>query len=429
MKRALALVLLLLLPGCLSGPSGEAGPGGTPPTLTPGVTPPSTTPTPSMPTRSTTPPADASEADDLVGANNRFALDAFRTLGRESPRENLVVSPYSIATALQMLYAGAGGSTREAMAEALRLGAAEPTLHEDAKALLENLTLSDANVTLAIGNSLWMERRFAPEVNESYVALVEDAYGGEVHARDFRDPATVSDINAWASNKTQGKIDSVLDSIAQDEVLFLLNAVYFKGAWGASFNESCTHRAPFTTDDGRRVDVDMMCGATGHAFARTEERTVARLPYGEGRFAMYLVMPPNGTQLDAFVAGWNGDLDSGAWSPYVELEMPRLKLATRQLDLRPLLDEMGMGVAFTTNADLSRIAPALAVSRVIHDAVMEVDERGTVAAAVTTVGVVATSLPPPPTHLAFDRPFLVAIRDDATGSILFLAKVHDPTST
>lgn len=422
MMRALAVVAVLLLAGCLQA---DTEPGPTDDRATPTArSPTGTTPTP--PPR--TPAPDASEAGDLVDANTRFAIDLFRALSQERPGENLVVSPYSISTALQMLLGGANGTTHRAMAGALRLGDALDTLDPSAAALLANLTTSDPNVTLRIGNSLWVDRAFGPEVDPAFPARIEESYQGELHTRDFADPETVGDINAWASDKTEGKIDKVLDRISPSEILFLMNAVYFKGSWRSEFNESCTHDAPFHTDAGAQVVVDMMCGAPerSHAYTDSPERAIARLPYGDGRFAMYLVLPPEGTPLDAFVGTWDGVVASGSYSTNVVVEMPRLRLTTSQLDLEPALTRMGMGEAFTDRADLSRIAPGLAVSRVTHDAVMEVDEKGTVAAAVTVVGVEVTSLPPPPEHLVFDRPFLVVIHDDDTGSILFLAKVNEP---
>lgn len=422
MKRATAIVIGLLAAGCLAE---DAPPAGTTPTSSPSTTPPSTTPT--IPPSPGSPP-DASGAGDLVRANTIFAMESFRTLSNATPRENLVVSPYSIATALQMLLGGARGTTERAMVGALRLGDAYADMDAHAGALLANLTRSDPNLTLRIGNSVWMDRDFAPVADPSFAQRIETHYDGEQHVERFLDPTTVDKINAWASNSTEGKIDKVLDALDPDDVLVLMNAVYFAGEWSHDFNETCTHDAPFKTDAGATVTVDMMCGATaGHSFSKDADSTMARLPYGDGRFAMYLVLPPNGTELDAFVRTWDWDFGA-SWSPYVELEMPKLKLATRQLDLEPMLAAQGMGVAFTDQADFTGIAENLYVSKASHDAVLEVDEEGTVAAAVTTIVATLTSLPPPPTHLVYDRPFLLTIRDDETGSLLFVAKVHDPTA-
>lgn len=416
MLRPLLLVALLLVAaGCLQQPGAEPTP--TPPTITHAVT-----PTPPSPTPGDT---NIDDADALVAANARFAMDAFQVLSAAASGENLVVSPYSISTALEMVYGGADGTTRADIAEALRLGSAEPTLDAQARALLLNLTTTDPNVTLRIGDSLWIDQGFASEINLSFPARVQHSYQAEAFFTDFADPQTVDDVNAWASNKTEGKIPKVIDAIADDEVMLLLNAVYFKGAWTERFNTTCTHDAPFTRDDGQQVTVSMMCGAKGHTYAQDASRTIVRMPYGDGRFAMYAILPQNGTKLDAFVASWDGDLTGVTGSPAI-LQMPRLKLATKTLDLEPSLTDLGMGLAFSDQADFTRIAQNLYLSRVIHDAILEVDEEGTVAAAVTTIGVGVTSYTPP-LNVTLDRPFLLVIKDDASGTLLFTAKVHDPS--
>lgn len=404
MKRALLLAVLLLA-GCL-GP--EAAP-------TPTTTPTTTTPTPS------------GNAAQLSEANTRFALDAFRALADASPGENLFVSPYSISTALQMVYGGARGETRDAMREALRLGASDATLDADARALLDALAQEDPNATLSIGNSLWIDTTFAPESNPAFAQRATEAFGAEVYESDFRDALTPSEMNAWASEKTQGKIPKVIESLESNEVMILMNAVYFKGAWTKAFNASCTHDADFRRDDGSTVRVPMMCGGDGHAYDADEARTIVRLPYGEGRMAMYVVLPPEDGSVDALVDTWDGDL-SGVTNPKVILQMPRFQLSTRSLDLQPALEELGMGVAFTDRADFKGIAEGLLLTRVTHDAVLEVDEQGTVAAAVTTVGVGTTSYDPnQPARITVDRPFLLVIYDEATETMLFVGKVADPT--
>lgn len=413
MRVAPLFLALLLAAGCLDG-------GDAPST--------SSTPTPAPASRPSLPPGDISGSASLVDANTRFARDIFRLLSNETTGQDLVVSPYSIATALQMAYAGSDGSTRAAMRDALRLGAADATLDEQARALLGNMTSSDPNVTLRIGNSLWTDETFLPQANDGFSKQIASSYQGELFARDFGDEATVGEINDWASARTEGKIPKVLDTISPDEVMFLLNAVYFKGAWTSGFNMTCTHEADFTTAAGTTVQVDMMCGAekgARHSFTQDAQRTIARLPYGDGRFAMYLVLPPEGVPLEGFLATWDANV-TAEFSPYVELEMPRLRLATRALSLEPALTDLGMGIAFTDDADFTRIAQGLLLTRVVHDAILEVDEQGTVAAAVTTVGVGATSLPPEPLHLVFDRPFALMIRDDASGTVLFAGKVHSP---
>lgn len=409
------LFAIVLLAGCLN----VGGPPAPSTTTTPPAT--STTPLPPGPANAT-----------LVEANTRFAVALVQELRREDPDGNLVVSPFSVSTALAMLYAGANGTTRAAMAASLGFDPKDDeAFHASYRDLLGNVTRENANRTLAIGDSLWIDQAYGPHVDPAFVRTVQSMYAGELGVRDFRSPDAARDINAWASNATRGKIPKVLDAVDPSEVLFLLNAVYFNGTWVAPFNATCTHKADFARADGSRVQVDMMCGAQKEAFryANDADGTVVLLPYRGFDTAMYVVLPPAGQSLDAFVAGLDGAalarrLDA-ANERDVELQMPKLALKTH-VELHDALDRLGMGVLFA-GPDLSGIGPGLAVSRVLHDAVLEVDERGTVAAAVTTIGVV-TSLPPPPLKLTVDRPYMLVLRDLPTGSVLFVALVADPTA-
>lgn len=437
MRRALLVLVaaLLLAPGCLSDDDAADG-GPTPSTTAPPTgTTPGTAPTPAATPTPTNPAGGGSGATTLLASHERFAIDLLRILNDETPGENLVVSPYSIATALQMMVGGADGSTRPAMRDALRLGSVDATMDEEARDLLTQLTTSVPNVTLRIGNSLWIDQAFAPNVNDSFSKRIGSFYEGESRVEDFRDPATVDAVNEWASEATDGAIPKVLDELAEDEVMILLNAVLFEGAWTQRFSPECTYDGEFHKEDGTTETVDMMClPASGSMVGRREmaedERGITiRLPYGErfGPFAMYVMLPTNGTDLDAFTASWNGSVPaSERMRPDAELHMPRVAIRTSSLDLEPALTGMGMGVAFTDQANFDRIARNLYISRVIHDALLEVDENGTRAAAVTTVVSGVTSMPPPPTVVVLDRPFLVAIRDDDTGALLFVAKVHEP---
>ncbi|HEX2023030.1 MAG TPA: serpin family protein, partial [Candidatus Thermoplasmatota archaeon] len=369
----------------------------------------------------------------LAEANARFALRLARALAEEDPDANLLASPFSVSAALAMAYEAATNETRVAMARALGV----ETMTDEAfsaswRALHANLS-DRRNVTLDVANAFWLDDAFAPRVKPGFAQRLAEYHRSEAIGADFRDPATVDRVNAWASEKTRGKIPEILDEIEPDEIAFLMNAVYFNGSWAREFNATCTRDAPFTRADGSTVTVRMMCGAPEktHTYAKAPNATVVRAPYADDRLAMYAILPDAGATPDGLLAAWSGAtladaLDAARRDPAI-LEMPRLDLKTRY-DLRQALSALGMGIAFTDAASFERMAEGLYLSRVTHDALLVVDERGTVAAAVTNVGVGVTSAPPPPLRVVVDRPYLLAIRDDATGAILFLGKVVDPTA-
>lgn len=411
--RATAWLLLgILFSGCMTG-----GPTST------------TGPTPSTTTSATTATTGTFEGNpDLVAANTQFAVDLFRVVSLAEKGRNVFISPFSVSTALAMAYEGANGTTRRAMGETLGFSDAEDFGAEYGM-LLASVTSPRAEVALEVGNSMWIDEAFEPFVRPEYRKDVVRDFDAEAQVLDFKDPAAPDAINAWASAETHGKVPKVLDSIAPDEVMFLVNAVYFKGDWAAPFNKTCTHKAPFARTDGSIVQADMMCGAdmanvTHHIGA---DFSAARLPYAGHDVAMYVLLPPPGTTLAVFASRFDGpSLDAAldkVESRGADVRIPRFTLKTH-LELESVLARLGMGVAFSDKADFSRIAGNLYLSRVLHDAVVEVDEEGTVAAAVTTVGVGIVSLPP---RIDADRPFIVVIRDEATRSVLFMGAVEDPT--
>lgn len=401
MARFVALLLVALLAGC------------------------ATLPPTSAPSRG--PAADPT----LAAANAAFGARLLREVSE--PGQNVVLSPFSVSVALAMALDGAQGPTREAVATTLGLPATDPDgLNARFRDLLLNLTAPDPNATMVVANALWINVSLAPQVNASYLRDARDDYGAEARTEDLRDPATAQRVNAWVSDKTQGRIPKLLQEIRDDEVMLLLDAVYFKSQWAFPFTPGCTHPANFTLEDGSNATVPMMCGAWHGAmrYGESGDLAVARVPYVSSRFAAYLLVPRGNATLENVLAGLDGAaLDAALRSATlegVEVQMPKLDLQS-DLDLKPALVSLGMGVAFSDAADFGRIAPALALSRVQHAAMMQVDEFGTVAAAATSVGAVPQS--GPPRHLVADRPYLLVLRDDATGSVLFLAKVVDPRAS
>lgn len=428
------MVVVLGFAGCLAGE--PAPPAGDSDDLDVEPTTPTPTPTaaPVVPTsgREVPSPPAAGARVSVIDANNAFAVMLMRSLANETPEENLFFSPWSISMALAMAHEGAQGDTRRAVARALALGeldGASPAVEYESA--LGNMS-ARGNQTLQIANALWLAGRFAPRVHESFVARVTQSFASDVFTEDFEDPATLDVINAWAANKTHDKITKVLDEIDPAMVAFIMNAVYFKGSWASPFDPDCARERDFTREDGARVPVMMMCGGDQRNFtaATMADATMLRLPYGEGELAMYVLLPNDGLTLAKMVGGWDAaalsDRFANATWASTEAEMPRFKLTTHY-ELNEALGALGMGVAFSDRADFRGISDApLAIGPVLHDAVLEVGEEGTVAAAVTTIGIFPTSYTPPPPRVVVDRPFALVIRDDVSGAVLFAGLVHDP---
>jgi serpin B len=301
--------------------------------------------------------------------------------------------------------------------------------------LIDSLENVDKQVQLGIANSIWIRDSFEPLVKLDFTQRVKEYYESEVFTRDFGNPQTPDEINAWISNKTNENIEKMVDEIDPELVMFLINAIYFKGEWVTSFNESATKKADFFLSDGGTVKVDMMSKKGNFSYYEGEDFKAARFPYGRDKIAMYVFLPNRDITLDSFVES----LSQEAWQKYVsgfklveglEVKFPKFKLEYGVKRLNDVLEKLGMGIAFDPfNANFTGIAPAdLFIDYVDHKAVIEVNEKGTVAAAATNVGISLTSAPLSMPTFIVDRPFFFVMRDDRSGTVLFMGKVVDPTA-
>jgi serpin B len=382
-------------------------------------------------------PRDLTPAEEeLIGAGDDFTF-AFlaQVAATEDPGTNLFVSPLSASMALGMALAGAENETFTAMRDALGLeGMSREEIGASFRSLIELLSSLDPTVRMELGNSVWLRKGFEPE--GEYVEEVEFDFDARVSTLDFADPTAADTINAWVSEATGGEIEGIVTPpISPLTVAFLINAIYFRGDWTIQFDPANTRPGPFRREDGTVVTAPLMHLSDGELpFAWTPEYTAVELPYGGEAFAMTLVLPPEGVSLADFVA----ELDADAWNlilvslsprePPVVLPKFRLEY-DRQLN--EVLKAMGMEPAFDPSvADFSRmhrdaLDMQLHVSEVKQKAFVEVDEKGTTAAAVTSVEVGVTSAP---IGFTADRPFLFAIRERLSGTLLFTGLVYDPTA-
>ena len=372
----------------------------------------------------------------LVDANTEFAFKIFKELTAEDGGKNIFISPLSISTALAMTYNGAGGSTRTDMADVLGIdyGSLE-NVNDSYLSLIESLEGADRQVSLTIGNSVWMEEGFEPRVYPAFIERMGAYYDGEIFTRDFGNPGTVDDINSWISDRTNEKIDRVITEISPEIVMILINAIYFKGDWVTEFDEAETREGDFFLSDGEVVRSEMMSTSGDFGFYSGEGLKIARLPYGRDKIAMYVFLPDEDGSLESLLEG----LDREAFKDYIgrlstvnklKVRLPKFKLEYGTKRLNDALTRLGMGVAFDQNAaNFSGIAPLdqgnLYIDFVDHKAFIEVNEKGTEAAGATAVGIGLTSAPMETTFYA-DRPFLYVIRDDRSGSILFMGSLVNP---
>ncbi|HEU4746924.1 MAG TPA: serpin family protein [Gemmatimonadaceae bacterium] len=361
----------------------------------------------------------------IITASNDFAFDLFRVGNTDQHKANVFISPLSASMALGMTSNGANGATYEEMRAGLRLGAAtRPEINEAYKSLITLLRGLDPGTDFRIANSIWYERSFP-----FHAAFLDESklyYDARVEALDFKSSSAVSTVNSWVSEQTNTRIPAILDVIREDERMFLINAIYFKGTWQKQFDKAQTVDAPFHAADGTTAMVPMMAREKGVDYVSTPEYSAVDLPYGNSAFTMTVVMPHN-TDIDIFAESF----DQTKWAALVgslqpnsiQVYLPRFRMEWKR-KLNDDLMQLGMRLPFSPgSADFTRMSPAgldLFITQVLQKTYVDVDEAGTEAAAATVVGIGVVSMPP---SFRADRPFLVVIRERFSGTILFLGKV------
>jgi len=370
----------------------------------------------------------------LVAATSRFSFKLYNQLLKQGTSKNRFVSPSSVMLALAMTYNGAEGETRQAMARALEVeGLSLEEVNRGFADLKSMLGSADPKLQLNIANSLWARKGFA--LKPDFIQRTKEFYAAEVTSLDFSNPAAPETINSWVKNNTGGRIDKIVDQISDETILFLINAIYFKGQWTVEFEKSKTREDDFKLADGSQKKLPMMSQSGRYNYYKGKDFQAVSLPYGSGRMSMYVFLPDKSTSLDQFeknltAANWETWMKSFRVAPG-ELMLPRFKIEY-EVNLNDALKALGMSEAFdSTRANFSGIAQGrIYVSEVKHKTIAEVNEEGTVAAAVTSVGIQVTSVQPPQENfiMKVDRPFFVAIRDNVTGTVLFMGSITDPAA-
>lgn len=369
---------------------------------------------------------------EVVQAANSFAFDFFRPLLSENKaEENIIVSPFSITSALSMTLNGAAGETFEAVRKTMRME--EKTLQEINETYLRLMTEMvpvDSRVVMEIANSVWVRNSF--QVKASFLESLQSWYKAESKSLSGADPNSVDIVNAWIAEKTHDKITEMLDYLDPQFVMLLINAIYFNGKWRYQFDRSLTNEEPFYVVPETPKEVPMMHIKKNFRITGDELATVVEVPYGRGNYTMVVVLPDDEITTDKLAASLTTDL----WNTWiaslenntqeVEFSMPRFKYRYKR-NLNQDLISMGMEIAFTPAADFSNITDAnIFISRVLHEAVIETNEEGTEAAAATIVEFKETSMPENYV-VKLNRPFLWFIREISTGTILFMGRIGDPS--
>lgn len=369
---------------------------------------------------------------DVAKANTAFGLALLKQVHNTEANGNLLLSPLSVSMALGMTLNGAAGPTYDAMRNTLSFDAtSQHDINTAYRGLIRQLRARDPKVEFGLANSIWYNTGFA--VLPAFIDSVTHYFDAEVRQLDFRSSTSPRVISQWAEQKTNGRIKDLIKQISADEIMFLVNAVYFKAPWTTTFDEAATRSAPFRRPDGSTVSTAMMSKDAGYRFVKKDGVQAVELMYGDSAFSMVLLSAEQGVSLAPAVAllrtaPWDA-LMTSLQPARIMLRMPKFKFTYEKV-LNDALTTLGMGIAFDRGrADFSRIANVsperLYISRVQHKTFIDVHEKGTEAAGATAVGIGITSLPP---EVSFDRPFLFVIRERSTGTLLFVGRVVDPTS-
>lgn len=383
--------------------------------------------------------ADPSAAAAAASAVDAFGFDLYRRLA--APGRNVVVSPTSVVLALAMARLGARGETAsqmDAVLHATGLDQAAALNALDAALAARSGTFPDVTghqveVALRIANAPFAQRD--EHWASAFLEALAARFGAGVRLVDYRaDPeAARRAIDAWVADRTEGRIPELLGAGALDALtrLVLVDAIYLTAPWAMPFVPGETADAPFRRADGSTVQVPTMRATRQLAYAAGDGWQAVELAYAGGSLAMTLVVPDD-------LAGFERTLDGARFAAIVaalgprevQLALPRFGTET-QVDLAAALGAMGMPRAFDpARADFGGMTAdeRLSISKVIHQANIDVDERGTEASAATAVALEAMGTPAEPVRVAADRPFLFAVRDVPTGAILFLGRIGDPSA-
>ena len=376
----------------------------------------------------------ASETE-MVQSNAEFAIRFFHEMEKEN-HNNFFTGPFSIHQALSMAMNGNEGEILQEYLDVLAYhGLSKEEANQAVKSLTTYLKEVDPKVKVNIANGIWYREGLS--VQAPFKSALETYYDANISALDFNEPNAHQVINNWIASQTNDLIKNMLDGIPREAVMYLVNAIYFKGDWKYQFDPQKTKKEPFFTESGSTLQVDMMesKGKVGLNIGGNARVNYLEIPYSTGQYQMAIIQPQSGSLSSILseitaenLALWSGNSRESS----VILKMPKFKMKHKENNLRVQLENMGLVTPFSPNSDnftkiFEGTFPPMLISRVIHEALIEVDEKGTEAAAATIIEIGVTSMPSGPSIITLDKPYFFLIKEKSSGAILFMGKLGNPS--
>lgn len=359
------------------------------------------------------------------------AVDLFKqTVKMGAPNKNIVISPLSIQYAFGMAASGAKGETQD---QILKILGGSPghlkDINSNLMSIQTKIASQDKDYYLTVSNGLFYDdTKF--DMSGSYSKAVKDMYQAKIKKLDFKNVnESVKTINDWVAENTQQRISKVIDNIQSEEFMFLINALYMKASWDQPFEPTLTQNSKFTTSNKVEKEVPMMRQRANIAYLSNDDVKAIVMPMGGGKLEALFVMPLRTDVYNYTSAITSSGLDkmyAEAQVRDIEIGLPKVEMK-QHYDLKDILSKMGVTLPFSKRADFTAMGTAtgnILLTRALHDVFMKMDEKGMEGAGVTTIGVGTTSMPE---YVGFDHPYLMIVRDKATGTYLFMGKVEDPT--
>lgn len=365
--------------------------------------------------------------------SNSFGFGLFKKLNtKKDDHRNVVISPLSTAMVLGMAYNGVEGETKQKFSEVLGWeDVSVIELNGYNNRLIDHLQQQSENIRMNISNSVWFDEQL--NIKESFLKRNRESFQTYTSSIDTEDRSAANIINHWVAESTDGNISGVMDNISSQDMLYILNATYFKGNWKNDFNESKTKKSQFFLEDKSSTPVSMMWQKADLNYYDGEDFQFVELPYEDESYCMYILLPDSNKKVDETIE----NLSYSSWHFYKEklskkrninFGMPRFH-CEHAIKMKDLLGGMGLGKLFVRDkTDLSGITERkVAISEMMHKAAVDVDEKGTEASAATSLAISFTTLVEDnPFNLIVNRPFVFAIEEKKSNTLLFIGKVTNP---
>ncbi len=369
----------------------------------------------------------------IVESSNDLGFKLLRAINQQGREQNFMISPFSTDLVVLMLGNGASGQTLRQIKEFLGINKNISQLNPQIEQLIEQMPQLDNRVTLKIANSQWINREFNANINQNYRQILKKYFDTQLFIVPFN-MKTARKINDWVSSQTDHKITDIINGLKPEQAMVLVNAIYFKGQWYDKFSESETKNRKFYIAENQVVSIPTMSDEISKVNMFYDERRstlVAELLYGKGQFSMVIMMPDFTFGLDSLIIDMNADL----WNEYVNqmdemknvnVTMPKFEMIGT-FDFVSLFKALGLSIIFDkSRADFSRIGQNLYVDDIRQKTYIKVDEKGSVAAAATSVTLSLTAAYPQTEEIKINKPFIFAIRQTSTNTILFLGVIRNP---